>query len=156
MSALPASSTSFASSAIPVPSDPAEPCGTAAAAALPRVVVAEDHPVSLLVLEDQLAGIGGLQVEACRNGAEAWAAVWRAPTALLLTDLGLPDIDGAGLARRIRAAEARRGAARLPIVAITATAGPEARLACMQAGIDTVLTKPVSFETLRTVVRRYL
>jgi len=127
-----------------------------APSALPRIVVAEDHPVSLLVLEDQLAGIGGCAVEVCRSGTEAWEAVQRAPAALLLTDLSLPGMDGLEVVRAVRAAEARHGAARLPIVVITATAGPEERLDCLRAGVDTVLSKPVSFETLREVVRRYL
>jgi two-component system capsular synthesis sensor histidine kinase RcsC len=124
---------------------------------VPRIVVAEDHPVSLLVLEDQLAGIGGCVAQPCRSGEDAWAAVQQDPRpALLLTDLGLPGLDGLALARRIRAAEGGKRAGRLPIVAITATAGPEARLACLRAGIDTVLSKPVSFQTLRAVVSRYL
>jgi len=136
--------------AVPDPSNSSQP-------QVPRIVVVEDHPVSLLVLEDQLAGIGGCVAQPCRSGEEAWAAVRQdPPPALLLTDLGLPGLDGLALARRIRAAEGGQRAGRLPIVAITATAGPEERLACLQAGIDTVLSKPVSFQTLRAVVRRYL
>jgi two-component system capsular synthesis sensor histidine kinase RcsC len=123
---------------------------------LPRVVVAEDHPVSRLVLEDQLKGIGGCEVTACASGAEALRALERAPAALLLTDINLPDIDGLALARMIRAGKAGQADPQLPIVVITATAGPEERLACDEARIDTVLIKPVSFETLGAVVRRYL
>lgn len=136
--------------AVPVPAVPPVP-------SVPRIVIAEDHPVSLLVLEDQLAGIGGCAVQPCRAGDEAWAAVQEdPPPALLLTDLSLPGLGGLELARRVRAAEASRGARRLPIVAITASAGPEERVACLRAGIDAVLTKPVSFERLRAVLRHYL
>jgi len=123
---------------------------------LPRVVVVEDHPVCLLLLEDQLKGIGGCEVTACANAAEALGALARAPAALLLTDINLPGIDGLALARMIRAGKAGQANPRLAIVVITATAGPKERLACNAAGVDMVLVKPVSFETLGAVVRRYL
>lgn len=122
----------------------------------PRTVIAEDHPVCLLVLEDQLKGIGGCAVESCKNGKAAWAALQRCPADLLLTDVSLPGLDGLALARAVRDAERRRQGGRLPIVATTATAGPEERFACLSAGIDMVLTKPVSFETIKAVVGRYL
>ena len=123
---------------------------------LPRVIVAEDHPVCLLVLEDQLKGIGGCEVVLCENGADALRALESGPAALLLTDLSLPGIEGLALARRIRTGKAGQVAPDLPIVAITATAGPEERLACLEAGIGMVLTKQVSYETLQSVLGRYL
>jgi len=123
---------------------------------LPRVVVVEDHPVCLLLLEDQLKGIGGCEVTACANAAEALGALARAPAALLLTDINLPGIDGLVLARMVRAGKAGQANPRLAIVVITATAGPEERLACDAAGVDMVLVKPVSFEALGAVVSRYL
>ncbi|HBD33844.1 MAG TPA: hypothetical protein DC084_09645, partial [Cupriavidus sp.] len=58
--------------------------------------------------------------------------------------------------RRIRTGKAGQVAPDLPIVAITATAGPEERLACLEAGIGMVLTKPVSYETLQSVLGHYL
>jgi two-component system, NarL family, sensor histidine kinase EvgS len=65
-------------------------------------------------------------------------------------------MDGHELARRLRAAEADRGAARTPIVAVTANAikGEEER--CLASGMDAYLVKPVSIEQLRATLERWL
>ena len=123
---------------------------------LPRIVIAEDHPVCLLVLQDQLNGIGGCEVTTCESGVDALTELERAPAAMLLTDISLPGIDGLALARAVRAGRAGQTDPRLPIVVISATVGPEERLACDEARVDLVLTKPVSFERLRSVVHRFL
>ena len=127
-----------------------------ATSTLPRVLIVEDHPVCLLVLEGQLKAIGGCKVTACANGNEALAILQHGDVVLLLTDVGLPDIDGLALARAVRDTERQTGAARLPIVAITATAGRKERRACEAAGIDTVLTKPVSSVTLTKLLNRHV
>lgn len=118
-------------------------------------MLAEDHPVCLLVMTDQLCTLGGCQVVACGDGHQAWQALQQG-AALLLTDLNLPGIDGPTLARRIRTAEQSTGGRRLPIVAITATAEAREQRLCAEAGIDMVLSKPVSTETLRMLFARYV
>lgn len=123
---------------------------------LPRILVVEDHPVCLLVLEGQLKAIGGCEVMACASGNEALAILQHGDVALLLTDISLPDVDGLALARAVRDVERQMGAARLPIVAITASAGRKERRACEAAGIDTVLTKPVSSITLTRLLNRHV
>lgn len=120
----------------------------------PRIVVAEDHPVCLFLLEDQLHAMGGYEVVACVRGNDAWTALQRGAD-LLLTDIRLPGMDGLALARAVRRAEQRSGR-HLPIVVITATAGASERHACEAAGVDKVLAKPVTFEMLQAVVRHYL
>src|SRR5262249_3079651 len=68
----------------------------------------------------------------------------------------MPHMDGHELARRLRAAEADRGAVHTPIVAITANAikGEEER--CLASGMDAYLAKPVSIEQLRATLERWL
>lgn len=122
---------------------------------MPRIVVAEDNPVCLLVLVEQLRAIGGFEVVACEDGHSAWAALQRG-AALLLTDISLPGMGGVGLARAIRHAEQRGGGHRVTIVAVTATADSKTRRECLAAGMDLVLTKPVSREMLTYVVGRYV
>ena len=74
----------------------------------------------------------------------------------VLADIHMPHMDGHELARRLRAAEADRGAVRTPIVAVTANAmrGEEER--CLASGMDAYLVKPVSMEHLRATLERWL
>jgi two-component system, NarL family, sensor histidine kinase EvgS len=74
----------------------------------------------------------------------------------VLADVHMPHMDGHELAWRLRAAEADRGAARTPIVAVTANAikGEEER--CLASGMDAYLVKPVSIEQLRATLERWL
>ena len=67
-------------------------------------------------------------------------------------DLHMPGIDGLEAATRIRAHERAAGKPRLPIIALTADALPETRRATRDAGIDSVLEKPVAPEALRAVL----
>src|SRR5215469_12023080 len=87
----------------------------------PRVLVVEDHPVNreVLMLQLKLLGIAADSVE---NGVDALEAWTRGRYAAVLADIHMPLMDGHELARRLRAAEANRGTARTPIVAVTANA----------------------------------
>lgn len=124
-----------------------------------RILVAEDHPVCALVLQDQLASLGPFDVEVCASGAGAWHAWQREPPALLITDLYLPGMDGMTLVRAIRAAERAAGTEACPrtaIVLVTATLTPTLRDHCGQAGVDALLQKPVSLDELSSLVDRHL
>jgi CheY-like chemotaxis protein len=63
-------------------------------------------------------------------------------------DLHMPGMDGLEAARRIRANEAEIGAPRTPILALTANASAEDREACLAAGMDGFLVKPLDRERL--------
>ena len=65
-------------------------------------------------------------------------------------DVHMPGVDGIEATRRIREAEA--GGARTPIVALTANAFEEDREACIAAGMDGFLTKPLDRERLATAL----
>ena len=71
-----------------------------------------------------------------------------APYDLVLMDVHMPGIDGLEAARRIRAAEAGMAERRTPIVALTANAFAEDRDACLAAGMDGFLVKPLDRERL--------
>jgi CheY-like chemotaxis protein/HPt (histidine-containing phosphotransfer) domain-containing protein len=117
--------------------------------------VVEDHPVNreVLVLQLKLLGIGADTVENGVDALEAWAP---GRYAAVLADIHMPQMDGHELARRLRAAEADRGAVRTPIVAVTADVvkGEEER--CLASGMDAYLAKPVSIERLRATLERWL
>ena len=102
-----------------------------------RVLLVEDNPVNAL-LATTLLRREGCVVETAGSGDEAVEALTRARYDLVLMDMRMPGMDGLAAARAIRA----RGD-RTPIVALTANAFVEDRKACLEAGMDDHLTKPI-------------
>ena len=120
------------------------------------VLLAEDDVVNRKVALRQLALLGHA-AEVAVDGAEAWHLWQRGGYGLLLTDLHMPELDGCGLARRIRAAEAEApGTPRLPIIALTANAQHDEAARVRAAGMDAYLTKPVRLEALGATLARWL
>jgi len=139
----------------PAPAAPAAPPASPVAAPRHIVLVAEDNAVNQLVIRKQLERLNfGCEIVA--NGLEAWETLQadRGRYALLLTDCHMPEMDGFDLARRIRRAEG--GGQRLPIVALTASILADQGGTCLEAGMDAVLTKPISLATLQETLRRYI
>ena len=124
--------------------------GTANALA---ILIAEDNEINALLARALLTRLGH-RPTAARNGAaavDAWLAARAAgaPYDLVLMDVHMPASDGIEATRRIRAAEAGR---RTPIIALTADALSEDRDACLKAGMDGFLTKPLDRERLADVL----
>jgi signal transduction histidine kinase/ActR/RegA family two-component response regulator len=122
-----------------------------ATAAQCRVLVVEDQPDARASLETLLALMG----HDARGAPDAAAALrvldeWR-PDALLI-DLGLPDMDGFALARRLRASA---GFARLWLIALTGYAQPEDRARARAAGFDDFLVKPADRDALTEALGKH-
>jgi CheY-like chemotaxis protein len=71
-------------------------------------------------------------------------------------DMQMPVLSGQDATREIRAREARNGRAAVPIVAMTASATAADRKACLDAGMDDFIAKPVQRDELKAVLRRWL
>jgi PAS domain S-box-containing protein len=127
----------------------------APAAARPRLLVVDDHPVNREVLMRQL-DLLGLAGDTAEDGAEALDMWEGGGYAAVLADLNMPRMDGYEMARRVRAGENERGLPRTPIVAVTANAmkGEEER--CLSAGMDAYLAKPVAIDRLRAILDRWI
>ncbi|MBN8934722.1 MAG: response regulator, partial [Rhizobiales bacterium] len=116
------------------------------------ILVAEDNEINALLTRTLLTRLGH-RPTVVENGAAALAS-WRAARDaeaafdLILMDVHMPDVDGLEAARQIREAEAGRGGPRTPIVALTANAFAEDRDACLSAGMDGFLVKPLERERL--------
>lgn len=116
-----------------------------------RVLLVEDNPlnrhVALALLEKC-----GCQTQVACDGDEALTAVHREPFDLVLMDCHMPNVDGFEATRRIRALGGTVG--QVPIVALTASALAEDLSHCREAGMDDVLTKPLTLVALRQALER--
>ena len=130
----------------------------AAPKAVAKVLVAEDNPVNQKVTLLQLRNLG-YAADVVANGNEVLEALRKRRYLLVLMDAQMPEMDGLEATRRIREAEAAREAGfelRVSIVAMTANAMAGDREACLAAGMDDYLAKPVKPDDLRDLVSRYL
>lgn len=98
----------------------------------------------------ELLTLQGHRVEAVATGAEALARAEASVPEVALIDLGLPDLDGLEVARRLRA---RHGAGPF-LVALTGAARESDRRAALEAGFDLHLAKPVDPAALERLVAR--
>jgi PAS domain S-box-containing protein len=116
-----------------------------------RILVADDDPVNREVATALLQD-AGLGADAVGDGLAALEAVQRRRYDLVLIDLHMPGLDGLEATRRIRALPGPR----LPVVALTASAFAEDRAACLAAGMDDFLAKPVDPAVLHAALWRIL
>ena len=104
-----------------------------------RILLAEDEPISREIVIEFLRG-AGLQVDAVADGREAVAMAQANDYALILMDMLMPELDGLAATRAIRALPGHEA---VPIVAMTANAFESDKRACLEAGMNNHLTKPV-------------
>ena len=122
-----------------------------------RVLVAEDHDVNQLLISEMLARLG-CAAEIAFDGEEALKMIAAAdgenrPYSIVLMDMQMPRLGGLEATCRLRASgyDARR----LPIVALTANAYADDVAACLSAGMQSHLAKPLALRDLETTLRRW-
>jgi hypothetical protein len=119
-----------------------------------RVLVADDNEINQVVACKFLQKLGH-HVEVARNGREAVESLGRTTYDAVLMDCEMPVMDGYEAARSIREGE-KTGSRRLPIIAMTGNASLDDVLKCKDAGMDEVVTKPVTLTALRDTLERLL
>jgi CheY-like chemotaxis protein len=119
---------------------------------LHELLLVEDDPVNQLVMQASLTAMG-LHVVVAGTAPAAWELLRSQHFACVLVDRHLPGMDGAELVRRWRAEEAQRGLARVPMIAVTGDVDDKSRAACLAAGVDAVLGKPVSRAALAAAMQ---
>ena len=113
-----------------------------------RILLVEDHKDSADMLALVLRG-NGHDVLAVGTAGDALRACGEAFFDLLISDIGLPDLDGWELLARLRENCA------IPAIALTAFSSQADRERSRTAGFDAHLPKPVDFKTLAAVVAKY-
>jgi CheY-like chemotaxis protein len=116
-----------------------------------RILVADDHDVNRRAFNLMLAPVAE-RVVAVTDGLEAVEAAGLEAFDLVLLDLNMPRMNGLEAAARLRNIHG----AGLRIVALTASVNPADVAACLAAGMDAVLTKPVETEELYRVIGEVL
>ena len=119
------------------------------------VLVAEDSHVNREIAIRQLGRLG-LTARAVESGAQAVDALEQEHYDLVLMDMRMPGMSGIEATVAIRERERHSGRPRTAIVAMTANAMPEDRVACMEAGMDDFATKPLDVAHLSAVLDRWL
>jgi CheY-like chemotaxis protein len=116
------------------------------------ILCAEDNEINGLLLRALLEKLGHRPTLAASGTAaiECWHAAREAgmPFDRVLMDLHMPGMDGLEATRRIRGFEAKGTGLHTPIIALTANASAEYREACLAAGMDGFLVKPLDRERL--------
>jgi CheY-like chemotaxis protein len=120
------------------------------AANRPSILLVEDHPANRFVIEQQLRSLE-CQVFTAECGATALDMLKQYTFDLVLLDCNLPDIDGYEVTRRIRARETALHR-HTPVVAMSASSNAVHKMACIECGMDGVLTKPLQLAVLKAEI----
>lgn len=114
-----------------------------------KILIVDDEPAIRRFLKASLE-TEGFQIVAAENAAEALTAVAQAKPDLVILDLGLPDLDGMEVIRRVRESGA------LPIVVLSVRNDEPGKVAALDAGADDYMVKPFGVEELLARVRAAL
>ncbi len=125
-----------------------------------RVLVAEDYEINQLVVKEFLRRFG-LECDVVGDGQAALQKVLTGEFDLVLLDCQMPLMDGLQVARQVRIIEGSesglaKNGKRIPLIALTANAIAGDREECLESGMDDYLTKPITCQTLTSMLLRWL
>jgi len=114
-----------------------------------RILVIDDEPAIRRLLKTSLSA-EGYEVEEAASGEAGWAQFNKVKPDLVLLDLGLPDIDGREVIKRIR------GAGLTPIIVLSIRSDERGKVEALDLGADDYVAKPVGMDELNARVRAAL
>ncbi len=115
-----------------------------------RILMAEDYKANQMVLNMLLSKLGYARPALAVNGAEAVAMCTKQPFDVILMDVQMPEMDGLEATTLIRQSLSQQPV----IIGITANAMKEDKDACLQAGMDDYISKPIQADLLKQALIR--
>ena len=154
---IPCQVTQTTAASMPEPGPAPLPAATPASASVPvaRILLVEDTALNRQLVCLQLAG-RGYSIDTAENGALGLEALAEQQYDLVLMDCMMPVMDGYQACQALRARETASGAARLPVIALTAGVTEDDRQRCVAAGMDDYVSKPFTAAQLRATVEHWL
>lgn len=117
-----------------------------------KLLIVEDNPINRKIISLFLEELGYTNVIIAENGNKALMCF--DPTFdLVLLDIGLPDISGIEVCKKMR--QILQGK-RLPILAVTAFSDDATKMACQDVGVDKIVLKPLTLDTLTETLKQWL
>ena len=113
------------------------------------ILVVDDHPINRRLLADQLGSLG-YQCKTANDGVDALNVLSKNHIDIVLSDVNMPNMDGYRLTQRIR-----QLGLTLPVVGVTANALAEEKQRCLESGMDSCLSKPVTLDVLKQTLAVY-
>lgn len=118
-----------------------------------HILLVEDNVIALKTIEIFLSQKGHTFTSAT-SAEEAWCLYQEHHFDLMITDIGLPGLSGTELTARIRKQEHDRGTSMLPIIGLTGHSDETVYKECMNTGMNEVLSKPPSINTLHRIIQQ--
>jgi signal transduction histidine kinase/DNA-binding response OmpR family regulator len=118
-----------------------------------QVLVVEDEPVNMMLISEVLRNMA-IEVLPAGNGKEALGLLENANPSIVFMDVNMPEMDGYTATRHIRHLPGFQR--RVPIIALTADATHEDKEKCLQAGMDSFISKPFRLDEITAILRKYL
>jgi two-component system, OmpR family, KDP operon response regulator KdpE len=119
-----------------------------------RILVIDDEPAIRRLLKTSL-GAEGYEVEEAATGEAGWLQFGKVKPDLVLLDLGLPDIDGREVLKRIRGRESSSGGL-TPVIILSIRSDERGKVEALDLGADDYVSKPVGMDELNARVRAAL
>lgn len=119
-----------------------------------RILVVEDNPIAQSIATTMLQGLQ-CEIDIAENGRKA-IELWKiGHYDLIFMDIGLPDMDGYEVTHIIRVQELPKKT-HIPIIALTAHVGDENKKRCIDAGMNAVITKPLTAKNCADIVDTFI
>lgn len=121
-----------------------------------HILIVEDNSTALLV-EKMLMRTLNCEVDGVESGNEALQLITKRHDeyTLVLLDLGLPDIDGTEVCKKIREFESNAHTNHIPIIAVTGNNDLTEHQKCLDVGMEEVVTKPLTKERASALLIKY-